>query len=315
MGSVPRLADPAAAIEARTAREPLLTAPFAWFGGKRRISRLVWERFGDVPNYIEPFAGSLAVLLGRPHVAGLECVNDRDAYISNFWRAVAAAPDLVAWHADWPVSETDLHARHAWLCSNHAFRERMNADPEYFDPKVAGWWVWGLAQWNGAGWCDRPEWQGRGVAYRAPRGIQAQGIRADIYRYFDQLGARLRDVRVSCGDWGRVLKPSPTTREGVTGVLLDPPYGGDRYAVYSQDSMFLHHEVAEWAIRHGADPRFRIALCGLEGDYELPAGWSCAAWKRRGGHANAAISRSRARGDVDRERVWFSPFCINPAAQ
>jgi site-specific DNA-adenine methylase len=42
----------------------LLRAPFPWFGGKSRIAHLVWERFGDVAHYIEPFAGSLAVLLG-----------------------------------------------------------------------------------------------------------------------------------------------------------------------------------------------------------------------------------------------------------
>ncbi|KKM69533.1 hypothetical protein LCGC14_1449830, partial [marine sediment metagenome] len=43
-----------------------LKAPFPWFGGKRRVADKVWERFGDVPNYVEPFAGSLAVLLERP---------------------------------------------------------------------------------------------------------------------------------------------------------------------------------------------------------------------------------------------------------
>lgn len=41
-------------------------APFPWFGGKTRASGLVWQRFGAVANYVEPFAGSLAVLLGRP---------------------------------------------------------------------------------------------------------------------------------------------------------------------------------------------------------------------------------------------------------
>lgn len=44
-----------------------LKAPFPWFGGKSRVASIVWERFGDVPNYVEPFFGSGAVLLGRPH--------------------------------------------------------------------------------------------------------------------------------------------------------------------------------------------------------------------------------------------------------
>ena len=41
-------------------------APFPWFGGKARIAAQVWQRFGDVRNYVEPFFGSGAVLLNRP---------------------------------------------------------------------------------------------------------------------------------------------------------------------------------------------------------------------------------------------------------
>lgn len=48
--------------------EGVLKAPFPWFGGKSKIANEVWRRFGDVPNYVEPFFGSGAVLLGRPPV-------------------------------------------------------------------------------------------------------------------------------------------------------------------------------------------------------------------------------------------------------
>lgn len=47
-----------------------LKAPFPYFGGKSRVTREVWARFGDVPNYVEPFFGSGAVLLGRPPSGG-----------------------------------------------------------------------------------------------------------------------------------------------------------------------------------------------------------------------------------------------------
>ena len=52
-----------------TAMATDLRSPFPWFGGKSRVAGLVWDRFGDVPNYVEPFFGSGAVLFGRPHRA------------------------------------------------------------------------------------------------------------------------------------------------------------------------------------------------------------------------------------------------------
>ena len=45
-----------------------LKAPFPWFGGKSRAAHLIWPRFGKVGNYVEPFAGSLSVLLARARI-------------------------------------------------------------------------------------------------------------------------------------------------------------------------------------------------------------------------------------------------------
>lgn len=152
----------------------LLTAPFPWFGGKTRAAALIWERFGNPRNYVEPFAGSLAVLLQRPHEPNLETVNDLDCFVSNFWRALAQDPNAVASAADYPINEADLHARHTWLVSRRRFRERMLSEPHYYDAKIAGWWAWGLSMWIGSGWCEHPEWRGRGHAARAPRGMSRQ---------------------------------------------------------------------------------------------------------------------------------------------
>jgi DNA adenine methylase len=54
-----------------------MQAPRPWFGGKSRAADLVWSRLGDVPNYVEPFFGSGAILLARPHEPRIETVNDR----------------------------------------------------------------------------------------------------------------------------------------------------------------------------------------------------------------------------------------------
>ena len=55
-----------------------------------------------------------------------------------FWRALAADPERVGHFADWPVNECDLQARHRWLTKQTGFREKMLADPDFYDAKIAG---------------------------------------------------------------------------------------------------------------------------------------------------------------------------------
>lgn len=330
-----------ALVEAQMEREML--APFPWFGGKSKVARIVWDRFGRVPNYIEPFFGSGAVLLGRPHKAGIETVNDRDCFVANFWRALQNDPDEVAYHADNPVNEADQHARHLWLVQQEEFRERMKVDPDFYDSKIAGWWVWGQCIWIGSGWCSvelphlgnagkgvnrkRPHLgnAGTGVHRKLPHlgdaGTGADewisdptsGTRAhlSILSYMRQLAERMRRVRVCCGDWSRICGPSPTVKLGVTGVFLDPPYASEadrQESLYSQDDLSVAHLVRQWAIENGSNPDLRIALCGYAGEHEMPADWDCVAWKARGGYGSQ--SDGRGRENAARERIWFSPHCL-----
>lgn len=57
-----------------------LASPYPWFGSKRNVASQVWEAFGAVDNYIEPFFGSGAVLLRRPDFdprVQIETINGR----------------------------------------------------------------------------------------------------------------------------------------------------------------------------------------------------------------------------------------------
>ena len=138
-----------------TGLKPKLAAPFPYYGGKSRFAPLINARLGDdVAIYVEPFAGSLAVLLGRDP-AQREIVCDLDGMVANFWRAMAWHADEVAAWADWPTIHQDLTARHTWLRAwKEANGQRLSEDPEWCDPKVAGWWAWGLSNWIGGGWCE-----------------------------------------------------------------------------------------------------------------------------------------------------------------
>ena len=137
-----------------------MRAPFPYFGGKSKVADAVWSALGaDIPNYIEPFAGSAAILLARPgwkpDVPWIETINDADGMVSNFWRAVQAKPEAVARYADWPVNENDLHARHLWLAERRSnLTTQLEGDPDYYDARIAGWWVWGMCCWIGGGFCD-----------------------------------------------------------------------------------------------------------------------------------------------------------------
>ena len=80
---------------------------------------------------------------------------DLDGGIANFWRAVHADPDLVAYYSDWPTNHFDLTARHKWLRAWFAeHTAELSNDPHFYCAKVAGWWVWGISLWIGGGWCN-----------------------------------------------------------------------------------------------------------------------------------------------------------------
>ena len=322
----------------------LLRSPFPYFGGKSTVASLVWQRLGNVRNYVEPFFGSGAILLGRPQpFEGTETVNDLDGMIANFWRALQSAPDEVAAHADWPVNECDLHARHLWLVNEgRRHVERLKTETDYFDAKIAGWWVWGCCQWIGSGWCEHPEWKqlphlgdaGRRIhrpsQQRPHLGDAGRGIhrpsqklphlgdagRGEIYDYFAALAERMRRVRVCCGDWSRVCGPAPTVGQGLTAVFLDPPYDqnerkADLYAIETP----VAADVRKWCLANGKDKRLRIALCGYagEGHEELEShGWDVEHWKARGGYGSQGSGETDGRDNAKRERIWFSPHCLRP---
>jgi site-specific DNA-adenine methylase len=296
-----------------------MTAPFPWFGGKSRVADIVWERFGNVANYVEPFFGSGAVLLGRPHAPGTETVNDLDCYLANFWRAIKVNPSTTAAWANWPVNEADLEARHQWLVDQKEFRQAVKSDPEYCDFRIAGWWAWGLCQWIGSGWCvqrgkgNQPSQlphlgnAGMGINRQLPH-LGDAGMGDSIASYFEELSNRLRGVRVACGEWDRVLGDSVTIKHGVTGVFLDPPYSAKEHNMtYSADSD-VAADVCRWAIANGDNKDLRIAMCGYEGEHAFPDSWECVAWKAQGGYG--LQSDANGRSNSGRERIWFSPACI-----
>lgn len=315
--------------------------PFWYFGGKRAIAPVVWRMLGDVPHYIEPFAGSLAVLLNRPkaHKYSLATVNDINGYIANIWRALQADPDAVARYACWPVLENDLHARHIWLLNKGAeLTLRLEGDPDYYDAKIAGWYLWANASWIGTGFCaGEGRWNtdgvrrvdirgdaGRGAPRQLPHlGNAGHGVRRQVdaaridwlKSWFADIQACIENTRVACGEWGRIVTPTLLGVQTPTGVFLDPPYemGGRHKGVYTHDAHDIAVDVARWAIEAAA-PTVRIVYAGYAGGevdaLMQDAGWRVYAWKGWSGYQG----QSKDNTNRHRERLWYSPACLEPFA-
>ena len=312
-----------------------LTAPFPYFGGKRRAAPMIWDALGDPGGYVEPFCGSAAVLLARPRFTGrrVETINDADGWLVNAWRAIQLSPSEVAAHAHGPVTEIDYHARLAWLQERRTpdLAAWLEGDPEAHDPKAAAWWLYVAACGIGDPWGPGP-WRiidghlrntrelphlgnaGRGVNRELPHlGDAGQGAER-LTAYMRALADRLTRVRITCGDWRRVLKPSvirATAGNSTIGVLLDPPYstGGDLYATTNTgQTEDISGQVREWAAQHGG--AYRIVLCGFDDEHdELLAH----RWRKEIGRAGGGAGYNTDGRAGRRERLWLSPSCVETA--
>jgi site-specific DNA-adenine methylase len=289
-----------------------LQAPFPYFGGKSKVAQEVWARFGNPDNYVEPFGGSLAVLLARPHShewwLKKETVGDYSGMVVNFYRAIAANPEEVTQHANWPVTEADLTARHLYLVRyQNDLAEKLTADPAFYDAQAAGWWVWGLSAWVGGDWMTgKGPWkpgepEGPGVYRKMPmiagshggKGIHKplstltapEGQHPDLHESYGEalserfhaLSDRLRRVRIACGDWSRLTGAAvdPGAKK-VTAIFLDPPYDlalrrADLYGATDHGTnaeQQVHEAARTWAIQEGENPLRRIAYCSYSTDEE-----------------------------------------------
>ena len=335
-------------------KEPL-RAPFSWFGGKRAVADLIWERLGDVKNYVEPFFGSGAVLLARPHEPRAETISDADHYVANFWRAVKADPDAVAFYADHPVIESELSARHWWLITEGKSRlAEIEGNPDFFDPQIAGWWVWGTCAWIASGWCsgngpwqwDGTEWQknasrksnkklphlgtaGMGVNKKLPHlGDAGMGVnneapafgrrraRAEfISEWMSALADRLRDVRVAAGDWSRVCGPSVTHLHGLTGVFLDPPYGAE--AGRTEGLYATDSSTVAAEARDWAIKKGTNPLMRIAFAGYVGEHTFPDEWtcvEWKACGGFGSQGNGKGRENSSKERLWFSPHCLVPQA-
>lgn len=273
----------------------VIRSPYPYFGGKFRAASLIWAALGDVPNFVSGFLGGAGAELARPHEPRIETWNDINGDVANFWRALGwpdqkirhrrtmQVAEIVAAWADYPVSELDLHARHRWLVERlPAHRERMRRDPKYFSPERAGWWVWGLCQWIGSGWCVEPENGKRpDIGHHAGQGVHAKHTRAEPMNWFGRSGghragrgvtsSRARDLSTA-SDWNKRPVLAQRGSRGVTGPVRGqlPDISGDGGAAgRGVHGSGKRGALVEWMFALYARTRYVRVCCG---DFERVLG-------------------------------------------
>lgn len=294
-----------------------LYAPFPYYGGKRWIADKIWNGLdglggldGSVNHYIEPFFGSGVTLLLRPNynpAKHSETVCDKDGFITNVWRSIKANPEEVTKWCDWPVNHVDLIARRRKVLDNEkVLVENMLNDDDFYDAKLAGYWIWIMSCSIGI---KVEVTNARPLLTSYGQGINSKDAYSEgVYRWFERLQERLRRVRVVYGDWKKVCNGEWQTHMGVCGIFFDPPYGvTDRHTnLYRHDSVTVAKEVLEWVNERGKSKLYRIVVAGYEEYEELVKehGWIKLIWKSTGGN-------SRDNQNKYRERLYFSPYCIH----
>lgn len=200
--------------------------PFSYYGGKTTLAPRIAELLPAHDHYVEPFAGSLAVLLAKdPSVA--ETVNDLDGDLVNFWRVVRDQPEALERAAmltphsreEYLLSATiegdDLErARRVWVRLTQGRSHSM---------KPTGWW-------------NR----------KAPTGHAPSDYIASYAGRMSAVGQRMAGVSLENRDAVEMVRYYGT--EPSVCIYADPPYlGSTRAANYRVEMLEddLHVELAE----------------------------------------------------------------------
>jgi DNA adenine methylase len=229
-----------------------------YFGGKTRLAGQIAALLPAHEHYIEPFAGSLAVLLAK-QPSQMETVNDLDGHLMTFWRVLRDRREELE-----RVCALTPHGR-----GEHEAAVALDAD----DDLELSRQVWVVLTQGRAGKVRRKSWR----HYVDPAGSKTS-MPEYLDGYVDRMAAameRLHGVTLECRPALEMIE-----RYGrYPNVLLyvDPPYlgatrGHDQVYRHEMREEKDHRELA--AALHGC--RASVVLSGYASplyDLELYPGW------------------------------------------
>jgi DNA adenine methylase len=186
--------------------------PIPYYGGKITIGPEIANLFPAHTHYVEPFAGSLAVLLAKRPSAH-ETVNDLDQDLVNFWRVLRERPDDLA-----RVCALTPHSRAEWeACAD------FDGAPDDLERARR---VWVRLTQGRSGRLRRVGWR----HYVDPAGCSI-GMPGYLDSYVDRMAAaveRLKNVTLECRPALDVIAKYGARADVL--LYVDPPYLGSTRA-------------------------------------------------------------------------------------
>lgn len=230
--------------------------PFAYYGGKTTLAAAIAEVLPTHRHYVEPFAGSLAVLLAK-QPSKLETVNDLDEDLVTFWRVLRERTDELA-----AAAALTPHAR-----AEHVAARAIADAPDDLERARR---VWVLLSQGRTGTLRTTGWR----FYADPAGTSTPmpGYLAGYVDRIPPAAWRLRQVSLECRPALDVIADYGQHDEVC--IYADPPYLGATRAVgyrHEMTSDAEHRELAE-ALKAC---RAAVVLSGYHSPLydELYAGW------------------------------------------
>lgn len=187
----------------------MTSPPMAYYGGKTRLASKIVALLPPHEHYVEPFGGSLAVLLAKKP-SRMETVNDLDNLLMTFWRVLRNKPAELA-------RECALtpHSRAEYLAAREADLEQLD------DVEIARL-VWIQLSQGRSGTLRKTGWR----HFIDPGGSTAS-MATYLEAYVDRMAAiaeRLQRVSLECRPGVEIVRQYGAFPTAC--LYVDPPYLG-----------------------------------------------------------------------------------------
>jgi DNA adenine methylase len=183
--------------------------PMAYFGGKTLMADRIATLLPKHAHYVEPYAGSLAVLLAKKP-SRMETVNDLDGHLMTFWRVLREKPEQLM---------------RACALTPHARAEHSNAfevDMDTLDDVEIARITWVKIAQGRSGTLRKTGWR----YFVDPKG-SSKSMPGYLDAYVDRMAAateRLHHVSLECRPGLEVVEKYGAKPQNC--LYVDPPYLG-----------------------------------------------------------------------------------------